>query len=75
MSTYTEPVYRFRVYRVWNIPSRPDLHGRKDLVYSSRDIGNAEEQRAWFSEFYGYTGDEFLVLDHGSDTVIEREVY
>ena len=73
--TYQEPVYRFRVYREWNIPSRPDLHGRKDLVYSSRDIGNAEEQRLWMSEFYSRTGDKFLVEDHGFDTVIEREVY
>jgi hypothetical protein len=73
--TYQEPVYRFRVYRVWNIPSRPDLHGRKDLVYSARDIGNAEEHRMWCADFFGRTGDTFLVEDHGFDTVIEREVY
>jgi hypothetical protein len=73
--TYQEPVYRFRVYRIWNMPNRPDVHGQKTLEYSARDIGNAEEHRLWMSEFYGKLGDKFVVEDHGHDTVITREEY
>ena len=73
--TIQEPVYRFRVYRVWNIPSRPELHGQKSLVFSSRDIGNAEEHRLWMSEYYSKLGDKFIVEDAGETTYIESEVY
>lgn len=73
--THQETIYRFRVYRVWNIPSRPTLHNTRDLVYSSRDMGNACEHQLWLKEYYEKTGDNFIVEDHGSDTVVEREVY
>jgi hypothetical protein len=73
--TYQEPVYRFRVYRIWSWTSSPDVAGQKTLVYSARDIYNAEEQRLWMSEFYGDLGDKFVVEDHGHDIVIKREEY
>lgn len=71
-----EPVYRFRVYRVWNIPERPELHGQKSLAFSSRDLGNAEERALWLREYQSQTGDKFIVEDSGQDIFyIDREVY
>lgn len=73
--THQETILRFRVYRVWNIPERPSLHGTRDLMYSSSDLGNAEEHRLWMQETWG-TGDDFVVEDSGQDVcVIEREIY
>lgn len=78
--TIQEPVYRYRVFRVWNIPERPELHGQKSLVFSSRDLGNAEEHALWMREYQSKTGalggDKFIVEDSGQDIFyIDREVY
>jgi hypothetical protein len=73
--THQETILRFRVYRVWNIPERPSLHGTRDLMYSSSDLGNAEEYRLCMQETWS-TGDDFVVEDSGQDIcVIEREIY
>jgi hypothetical protein len=73
--THQETILRFRVYRVWNIPERPSLHGTRDLMYSSSDLGNAEEFRLCMQETWG-TGDDFVVEDSGQDIcLVEREIY
>jgi len=73
--TQQEPIYRFRVYRVWNMPSRPHLHNTKSLVYSAEDIGHAEEHRLWMTDFYNKCGDTYIVEDAGETIYIDREVY
>ena len=68
---HTEQILRFRVYRVWNIPERPSLHGSRDLVYSSSDIANAEEHRLWMEDTWN-TDDRFVVEDSGKEvTTVE----
>lgn len=62
-----ETILRFRVYRVWNIPERPALHGSKSLIFSSDDPGNAEEFALTMREAHAGLNDQYVVEDSGKD--------
>lgn len=62
---HQEKILRFRVYRVWNIPERPSLHNTRELIFSSADLGNAEEFAVNYSE--SFSQDKFVVEDSGKE--------
>ncbi len=72
--TFKEPVYRFRVMKQLNDAER-NPEGDWSLIYSSEDMGNAEEVAAEQRDRYGKFGDVVKVVDAGKTTYIEREMY
>jgi len=74
MATYKETVYRFRVMKQLNDAER-NPEGSWSLIYSTPDLGNAEEVAMEQREQWGDLGDKVKVVDNGEDTVIERQVY
>lgn len=81
MSTYQEPVYRFRVMRQMNDAER-NPEGDWDLIYSSPDYGNAEEvaadvhERAEAMADHGAMPDQIKVVESKVEIeYIERQDY
>ena len=76
MSTYQETVYRFRVFKCLNDELRnPEKNW--SLVFSSNSRNQAEavmaDEIAGDKEFN--INDLYKIVDNGTETVIEREIW
>lgn len=72
--TYQERVLRFRVMRQLNDAER-NPEGKWSLVFSSNNVGYAEEVAAEQREMWKRCGDKFKVVDGLKETYIERSMW